>query len=154
MALDGFYLGGEIGHVALTGKTAPTYSNTIGFGVDLGFRANPLLDIMFSSQYSSHSGGANGLSVYAETLAASFHFLEANDFDCSLGAGPGFYFFNYSGKTDTMFGLNFGPNVDVKAGDNLRLGLGLRYHVVFSKDTDIGDNIWNIMMRVGYTFGD
>ena len=54
MAVDGFYLGGQIGHVGLTGKTAPTYNNTIGFGLDLGFRSNPLLDIMFSSQYSSH----------------------------------------------------------------------------------------------------
>lgn len=154
MAVEGFYLGGQIGHIGLTGKTSPTYNNTIGFGLDLGFRANPLLDIMFSSQYSSHSGGADGLSLYAETLAASFHILEANDFDWSLGAGPGFYFFKYAVKTESMFGLNMGTNVDVKAGDNLKLGLGLRYHLVFRKDADVGDNIWTIMMRVGYTFGD
>jgi opacity protein-like surface antigen len=153
-ALDGFYLGGEIGHVALTGKTSPTYNNTIGFAVDLGFRANPLLDILFTSQYSSHSGGGNGLSVYAETLGAHFHLLEANDFDWSVSAGPGFYFFKYLSQTDTMFGLHVGSNIDVKAGDNLKLGLGIRYHKVFRKDSDVGDNLWTIMMRVGYTFGD
>ncbi|MBM4316214.1 MAG: porin family protein [Deltaproteobacteria bacterium] len=152
-AVDGLYLGGQIGHVALTGSAA-TYNNTIGFAADLGFRANPLLDLMFSSQYSSHPGGANGLSVYTETITAQFHVLEANDFDWSLGAGPGFYFFKYSLKTDTMFGLNFGSYLDVKVGDNLKLGLGIRYHKVFRKEGDLGDNLWTLMMRVGYTFGD
>ncbi len=151
--LDGFYLGGQIGHAALTGKTAPTYNNTIGFAIDLGFRTNPLLDVLFSSQYSSHIGGANGLSLYSETLGANFHIIDVNDFDVTLGAGPGFYFFKYDNKTDTLFGIQTGSNVDVKAGDNLRIGLGLRYHTLFRKDADIGDNFWTIMMRVGYQFG-
>jgi hypothetical protein len=150
--LEGFYLGGQIGHVALTGKTS-FYNNTIGFAMDLGFRTNPLLDLMFSSQYSSHSGGTNGLSLYAETLGANFHVLEANDFDWSLGAGPGFYFFKYLNQTDTMFGIHTGTNIDVKAGDNVRVGIGLRYHTVFRKDSDVGDNFWTVMMRVGYQFG-
>lgn len=151
--LDGFYLGGQIGHVALTGKTSPTYNNTIGFALDLGFRTNPLLDVLFSSQYSSHIGGGNGLSLYSETLGANFHVIDVNDFDVSLGAGPGFYFFKYAAKTDTLFGIHGGSNVDVKAGDNLRIGLGLRYHTLFRKDADLGDNFWTLMMRVGYQFG-
>jgi len=152
--LEGLYLGGQIGHVALTGKPAPAYNNTIGFAVDLGLRTNALLDILFSSQYSSHTGGTNGISVYAETLGANFHVLEVNDFDISLGAGPGFYFFKYAAKTDTMFGIHLGTDFDIKAGDHVRVGLGLRYHAVFRKDSDIGDNLWTIMMRVGYSFGE
>ncbi len=152
--LDGLYLGAQLGHVALTGKASPLYSNTIGFAVDLGFRTNAILDVLFSSQYSSHMGGGNGVSVYAETIGANFHVLEANDFDLSLGGGPGFYFFKYALKTETIFGLNTSANIDVKVTEHVRIGLGLRYHIVFTKDQDIGDNLWTVMMRMGYLFGE
>ncbi len=147
LAVDAFYLGGQIGHVT---SPANAFSNAIGFGVDLGVRTNPLLDLVFQIQHSSHNGGA-GLSLNSATVAADFHFWEFNDFEFSLGGGPGFYFMS-SGTSETYFGLHIGSNVDVVVDDHLRVGLGLRYHGVFAGSGNSNGSYWTAMMRVGYLF--
>src|SRR5688572_21352720 len=78
-AAEGFYLGGQVGHVGLTDGLRRSYNNAIGFGLDLGIRTNPMLDIIFSSQYSSHAGGGTGLKILSETLSANLHFFQVND---------------------------------------------------------------------------
>lgn len=145
-ALDGFYLGAQVGHVALTGT--PTFSNAIGFGLDLGVPTGSYLDVVAHIQYSSHSGGP-GLKLFHPTLAAQVHAFRSADFDVSAEAGPGFYFLS-AGTSETKFGLNFGVNGDVLVEDALRLGVGWRYHSVFNTAL-IGD-FWTVMMRVGYQF--
>lgn len=150
--IDAFYIGGQVGHVGLTGDAAKTYSNTIGFGVDLGVRTNPLLDLVFQFQRSGHSGGGNGLTLYSQTIAADFHFWEFNDFEFTLGGGPGFYFFATDPKTDTNFGLNVGTNVDVIVDEHVRVGLGWRFHGIFAGTGSLGSSYWTAMMRVGYLF--
>ena len=147
-ALDGLYLGGEVGHVALTGQKSIDKTNTIGFAIDLGVKVNPVLDLALQFLRSSHSGGANGLTIYGQTVSADFHFFELNDFDLSFGGGPGFYFFN-SGTSNSFFGLNGGLNLDVVVDDRVRVGLGFRYHAVFGGDSV---DLWTTMMRVGYLF--
>ena len=52
--------------------------------------------------------------------------------------------------TDTNFGLHFGTAVDLKVDEAIRLGLGARYHVVFSPTS--GSNFWSFMFRAGYFF--
>lgn len=154
-AIDGFYLGGQLGHVGLTEPTSRTYSNTIGFGIDLGVRTNPLLDLVFSFQRSGHSGGGpDGLTLYSQTVSADFHFGEFNDFEFSLGAGPGFYFFKTNAVTESKFGVNAGSQIDVLVDEHLRIGLGARYHAVFA-GSDPGRtaaSYWTVMMRLGYLF--
>lgn len=147
-ALDGLYLGGEVGHVALTGDNALNRNNTIGFAVDLGVKVNPLLDLDLQFLRSSHSGGPNGLTIYAQTIAANFHFFEVNDFDLSFGGGPGFYFYNTS-TTNSAFGLNAGLNLDVVVEEQIRVGLGFKYHAVFGNSSV---DLWTTMLRVGYIF--
>jgi len=145
LAVDAFYLGGQVGHVA---SPVDVYSNAIGFGIDLGVRTNPLLDLVVQLQKSSHSGGT-GLGVTSGVLSADFHFWEFNDFEFSLGGGPGFYFIGDT-TTQSHFGLHVGSNVDVVVDDSVRVGLGLRYHGVFNSAAS--RTYWTAMMRIGYLF--
>lgn len=147
-ALDGFYLGAQIGHVALTGALRGPFTNAIGFGLDLGVPTGSYLDVVAHLNYSSH-GGAGGLKLFHPTLAAQFHAIRNADFDLSGEIGPGFYFFS-AATTETKFGINFGVNGDVLVQEALRLGIGWRYHTVFNATT--GDDFWTIMMRVGFNF--
>lgn len=151
-AIEGVYVGGQIGHVGMTGRTATTYSNTIGFGVDLGLRTNNVLDLTAAFQTSAHSGGA-GMNLMSFLLTADYKFAEANDFEFFLSGGPGFYFFKTAALTDTKFGLNFGAIGNVMADENIRVGLAARYHLVFSSSAaTTGDSYYSIMLRFGYVF--
>lgn len=151
-AVEGVYLGGHVGHVALSGGIKTTHSNTIGFGVDLGLQVNPGLDVLLQSQFSSHSGTPESLKLFANTLDANIHFFQANDFDFTLQAGPGFYSFSGGSVSETKFGLNFGVGADIIADESLRVGLDWRYHVLLGT---LGSeyNYWSTMMRIGYWFG-
>jgi len=151
-ALDGIYVGGNIGHVGMSGRTAATFSNTIGFGVDLGLRANPVLDVTAAFQASSHSGGA-GMSLLNFMLTADYKFAEMNDFEFFLTGGPGFYFFKTVAATDSKFGLNIGTTGNVMVDENIRVGLNFRYHFIFNSAAGVsGDNYYSVMLRFGYFF--
>ncbi len=143
-AVDGVYLGGQLGAVGLTG--ARSGNSAIGFGVDLGLQANSVVDVVFHFQTSSHTG----VTIYAPTLSAEIHYAQMNDFDFTLGAGPGFYFFKGPLSTDSNFGINFGTAADLKLDEAIRLGMGVRYNVVFSPA--VGTNFWSFMIRAGYFF--
>lgn len=142
-AVDGVYLGGQVGAVGLTGGSTDT---AIGLGVDLGLRANSIVDVVFHFQTSDHTGR----TIYAPHLSAEIHYADVNDFDFTIGVGPGMYFFKTPLVTDANFGLNFGTAVDLKLDDAIRLGLGARYHLVFSPS--VGNNFWSFMFRAGYFF--
>ena len=148
-ALDGIYLGAQVGDVTLSGNTAPLYNSTIGYGLDLGFEESSLIELVLHGQHSNHSGAFGDLSVSDAFISAYLHAIRTGDLDFSLGLGPGFYFFSTQGTSSTNFGLNFGVNGDVCL-DAFRVGLGVNYHSVFG--TTIGDNLWTIMMRFGYVF--
>jgi len=143
-AVDGFYLGGVLGAAGLT-NTASS-DTKLGFGVDLGLRANSSVDVMFHFQTSSHTGA----TLYMPYLTAEMHWLEVNDFDFTLGVGPGLYFAKSPLATSTNFGINFGTAADLKVDDAIRLGLGFRYHVVIDSGSA---NIWSFLFRFGYFFG-
>lgn len=146
-AVDGVYVGAQVGNVSFTGNSG--LGSAIGFGGDLGLRANPLLDVVYHLQYSSHSGGLAGVKLWSNTLTADFHVLQVNDFDFAILGGPGFYTFSFPGTSQTNFGLNFGANGDVVFDESLRVGIGFRYHVVMGDNTS---NYWTLMARAGYLF--
>ncbi len=148
LALDGFYVGAEVGsRFSFTGSTNITHGTAIGFGLDLGTRVNPMVDLILQSQMSSHS---KDVTLFSEVISADLHIFSLNDFEVSIGAGPGFYFFKTSLSTETDFGLNGGANIDLNIDDHLRAGISGRYHGVFSPT--VGGSLWSIMMRVGYFF--
>ena len=147
-ALDGIYLGGQVGQLGLTGTLQTVSGNALGFGLDLGFKTGLLWDITFSSQMSSHTGGAQTLKLYSQTLAMNLH-ADLGEFDLSAGVGPGFYTFSRA-TSNTYFGLHLDAAGDVVLSDHLRTGLGFRYHALFG---DVGaDDFWSVMMRLGYLF--
>jgi hypothetical protein len=157
-AVDGLYLGGEVGYVGLSGNASTVFNNNVGFGADLGVRANPVFDLLASFQTSSHSlnvGSGLNLNLYSTTLSAEFHFLNVNDLEFSIGAGPGMYFFKTSAgalsNTESHFGLQGGVAADVLV-DNLRLGVGWRFHGIFHNVADVGASYWAVMAHVGYLF--
>ena len=147
-ALDSIYVGAQVGHVALTGG-AGVYSNSLGFGGEIAFRTNPILDVALRSQYSSHAGGA-GLGLWSNTLSADFLVGNFNDIEFFLGGGPGFYQFAQAAKA-SRFGLHAEAYGDLAVGKNLKLGLSWRYHGVFDPAAGEG-SYWTIMMRAGFTF--
>ncbi len=148
-AVDGYYLGVSAGHVALTGKSSGGRSGTLGVNLEGAIRANPILDIALNIHYSPHPGG---LTIWGEMISANFHIWEVNDFDLTIGGGPGFYTFKTS-DSETLFGLHIGAAGDLHLGDNVRLGLGVRYNGIFGgKDTGTGDNFATVMARLGFFF--
>ena len=144
--VESIYVGGAIGHVGLTGDASRFFTNGIGFGLDLGIRTNPLLQVDFSSQISPHGGD---LTLFSETFGANFHFYELSDIDLSAGGGPGFYFFKTAGTPNSYFGINIGGAADVVMAEAFRLGLGFRYHGLFG---NAPGSYWTVMMRFGYSF--
>lgn len=144
MAIDGLYIGGQVGQVLLQGNTKTFHDNAFGFGVDLGIRTQSYLDVTFQSQMSSHSGD---LKIYSETIGANVHFGGA-DFDFSLGMGPGAYILKSSLASNTYFGLHGAAGADILISDELRIGMQGRYHFLF----DEADDYWTLMARIGYQF--
>lgn len=149
-ALEAVSVGGQVGFVGLTGDVRSSFNDALGFGADVGFRANALLDVVLNVLASSHSGPGD-LGIIAPFATADFHVGRAYDFDFTLGMGPGFYNFKNSGVSETKFGLNFGGAVDVILEDHIRLGLGSRFHAPFGTSGASG-SFWTVTMRVGYIF--
>lgn len=143
-ALEGFYLGGQLGHVALG---TPSNSSSLGFGVDLGFRTTSPVDLVISYFRVSD----RGLGIHMPTLSGEFHVGHAYDFDFTIGAGPGFYNYSVIGVDETKFGLQFGGAVDFLIDEHFRVGLGTRYHLPFGNGV-LSSNIWTVTMRAGYLF--
>jgi hypothetical protein len=147
-AIDSIYIGGKAGYMGLTGNFSNTYSNNLGYGLDLAFRTNGIIDLTLGFQTSSQIG----LNLYAGTLSADVHVGQISDFDFMLGAGPGAYVFTIAGNpNETKFGLNFGGAVDLVIEDHFRVGVGGRYHAIFGADNFTG-SFYTIMARFGYQF--
>jgi len=141
LAIDGVYLGAEVGAV---GGSDPL-DTQIGYGGDLGVRVNSLFDLMARVQHSSHENDL--LKLTSTTLSADFRVLDMGDFEVAIGAGPGFYFFSTPGLSETKFGLNYGGDVDVVLNSLVHVGVGGRYHQVFS-----GNDYWSATARLGFLF--
>lgn len=146
-ALDGVYIGGRLGHVGLTGNLKAANGNALGYGVDLGLRTNSFLDVTVSLTRSSH----NALTLTSLCVSADLELIPLGDFAFYLGLGPGFYFYRVASDTATKFGIHGGFGGDLFIEDNIRLGLGVRWHGVFSEN--VGDSFWTAMFRFGYVFG-
>lgn len=156
VAIEGMYVGGELGHFAYTGESRSNFNNTIGFGGNLGFRTSALIDLMLGFQYSSFGVTPStvfgeSLTLFSTTATAEFHVGQVYDFDLILGLGPGLYFPASGASSDTKFGINFGGAVDLLVDDNLRVGVGIKAHNVFAS-TALFSNYWAITARVGYFF--
>lgn len=147
-AIDSIYIGGKAGFVGLSGTYSNFYNNNLGYGLDLAFRTNGIIDLTLGGQTSSQQG----LNIYAGTLSADVHVGQISDFDFMLGAGPGMYEYTIAAQPNQLkFGLNFGGAVDLVIDDHLRVGVGARYHAVFGGDNFTG-SFYNIMARFGYQF--
>lgn len=150
-AMERIYVGGMLGQVDLHGNAGQRFSDALGFGGEVGVAANPLMDIILRLSSSSHSGGTNGMSLLVPTISADYGVFDANDFRLSLGGGPGLYIFN-PGSSVVRFGLHAEAFADVMV-ENIRIGIGYRFHGVFDPGANEG-NLSQILMRVGYTFGE
>jgi hypothetical protein len=146
---DGLYVGAEVGDVGLTGNTGLAFKNALGFGGDVGLRANSFLDVVARGMNSSHSAvlGGPSLSLTSATVSADVRVLDIESIEVALGLGPGFYFLDNAGVSSSKFGLNYGANADAVISDAVHIGITARYHQVFSSD-----DYWMVGMRVGYFF--
>jgi hypothetical protein len=146
VALEGGYVQGQAGYSGLTGSAANSFNSTdaVGLGVDLGLNVNPFVDAVFSFTYSNHGG----LSLFAPFISADIHVLQVYDFDLTISAGPGFYLWSVSNYNETKFGVSGGGAIDVHITDNVKMGIGARYHSVFSSDA-FASSFYTVMMRFG-----
>ncbi len=148
--LESIYVGGQFGQVFLTGNASTAHTNALGYGLDLGFRTNPILDVVIRTQLSTHAG-TTSLTLWANTLSADFLVTNFYDVELFMGAGPGFYQFA-STPTTALFGLHAETYGDLMVSDSFKVGLGFRYHLVFNAGAQEG-NFFTVMMRTGFTFG-
>jgi hypothetical protein len=147
--LESIFLGAQFGQVLLT-NGASSFTNSLGYGLDLGFRTNPVLDVTLRSQLSSHSGG-NGLTLWSNTLSADYLVGTFYDIEVFLGGGPGVYQFASSPST-VLFGLHAEAYGDLIVNDSFKVGLGGRFHGILNTAASTG-SYWTIMMRAGFSFG-
>lgn len=150
-ALDGFYLGAEVGAVGPLGSSAG-YNSAFGGGIDLGFFANPIVELRLRGLYASMGGTAPAPSVrlLAGTLSGEFHVLDISDIELVLGAGPGFYSFD-NGTGESLFGIQGGLELVMKLDEGIRIGFGFRLHAPLS--AKIGSTLFTALVGIGYQFG-
>jgi hypothetical protein len=148
--LESLFIGGQFGQVLLTGGAKTSFTDSLGFGVDLGFRTNPVLDLTLRSQLSSHTGGS-GLSLWSNTLSADYLVGNFYDIEVFVGGGPGLYQFASTPST-LLFGLHAELYGDLIVSDSFKIGLGGRFHGILNNSATTG-SYWTIMMRAGCTFG-
>ncbi len=149
LPLESIYVGGQLGFVGLTQQAPASTMNALGFGIDVGFRVNPVLDVSLRSGLSSHAGPTT-IGLWSNTVSADFMVGHFNDIQLFLGGGPGFYQFA-AATTETKFGLHANAIADLVLGENLRLGLGGRFHGIFDPSVAT-PSYWTMMMRVGFSF--
>ena len=150
-ALEGFYLGGQVGAVGLGGAAAAAgYGSALGFGVNLGFRTNSRVDVLFEFQTSSHAAPGATLTQFPLNLVAQIHLFNANDFDFSVAAGPGIYIIRPGAISETDFGLQGAANIDLLVEEKLNLGVSFAYNALVNATA--GGSFWTLMMRFGYLF--
>lgn len=150
-AADGFLLGIQGGQVAgPTLSNGTSYTGGLGYGLTAGMVVNPVLNVALSVDHSNHSLIAS-LDLTSASVSADYHFLQVNDFDFSIGAGPGFYFFTVAPLSQNNFGLHGSAAIDVLLSNRFRLGVVGKYHYVFS--STIGGPYWTALMRFTYVTG-
>lgn len=144
------YIGLRAGEVAMTGNAMSNYKNSIGYGVDIGFKGIARdVDLNLQSQVSPHSGPGD-LKLQAHSVSFEFHPLDLTDLDVTLGIAPGLYFYKRDTGTQTRFGLNLGAVADLLVRDRVHLGFASRYHLL--SESPVSGNFWTFMARVGYEF--
>ena len=150
--------GANVGQVGLT-HMSKYGTNGFGFGGYFSYAPSDLFDLDFNFIYSPHSNGGNNAKALYGTVALKFG-LTFDQLLPYLTAGVGFYrnSLNLAGLSDsaTAFGFNFGGGMDVEVGSMVRLGLLVRYHPVFGKNSSLGgtgvDDVWDALFRVGFLF--
>ena len=151
LALDGFYLGGHVGAVGPLGSGG-NFNSGFGGGIELGFFANPIVELRARGLFSSMGGTAPAPAVrlIAGTLSGEFHILDVSDIELVIGAGPGFYSFN-NGTSESVFGLQGGLELVMKLDEGIRIGFGFRAHAPLS--ATIGSTLFTALVSIGYQFG-
>lgn len=143
--VESLYLGGRAGYTGLTSTLRQTHQSNLGFGVDLGFRTNPFLDLLLQFHQSRHEPG---LQISTFFMSADLNLIRYDNIDFFLSIGPGIYFFTLNGTKDTKFGIHGGFGLDYWIGESLRIGIVARWHGVLSPTA--ADNFWTTMARLGY----
>ncbi|MCB0403899.1 MAG: hypothetical protein KDD51_03885 [Bdellovibrionales bacterium] len=142
--MDHLYVGGRAGFTGLTSSLRTTHGSAAGFGVDLGFRTNPFLDVLLQFHQSRHNAGLNISSFFMST---DLNLVRYGNVDFFLSIGPGIYFFTVNTTSETKFGIHGGFGLDYWLGA-LRVGVVVRWHGVLS--TTAADNFFTTMARLGY----
>ncbi len=146
--IDKFYLQGGVGHVGLTGSGSRVYNNTIGFSLGVGVYTRSNMKLLLDVLGSSHSGG-DGLTVINPSLGPEITVIQTGDLEVNLDFAPSFYFYRAL-TTHSHFGIRFGASIDLVVDDQIRMGLGSRYHSVF--DGRPVDDLWTTFLRFVYVF--
>jgi hypothetical protein len=150
-AVESVYVGAQVGATGPLDSDA-NFNNAFGGGLEVGFYANPIVELRVRGFYVNMAGTAPAPSVrlLAGTLSAEFHLLEVSDIEFLFGGGPGFYHFN-NGTSESVFGLQGGVEANLKLDEGVRFGFGLRVHAPLS--ANIGSTLFSALVSVGYQFG-
>lgn len=149
-AFEGITFNGQIGE-GLPLSNPSNYSGGIAFGGQIGLLTNYRLEMMLDFLTSTHSGTVATVTQYSGTISADVHLLRNNDFELTGGIGPGLYIFRSGTLSETDFGIHFGGWGDAWVDEKIRVGLGIRYHNIFT--SAIGTSYWCVLARLGFVVG-
>jgi hypothetical protein len=150
-AVESVYVGAQVGATGPLGSGA-NFNSAFGGGLEVGFYANPIVELRVRGFYANMAGTAPAPSVrlLAGTLSAEFHLLEVSDIEFLFGGGPGFYNFD-NGTSESVFGLQGGVEAVLKLDEGGRIGFGFRVHAPLS--ATIGSTLFSALVSLGYQFG-
>ncbi len=155
-----FGVGADIGGVGLIGNGMSAYgTNGFGFGGYLTYAASEMFELDLNLIDSPHSANGNKANALYGTLGLKFG-MTFDQLMPYLTGGVGFYrnsvTLNGVSGSAASFGFNLGGGMDIDVGKFVRIGLLVRYHPVFEKNTSFGapgvNDFWDALLRVGFLF--
>ena len=135
----------NLGHIFLMGDLSEDYSDSIGFRFNYTYGVSDLFAFDTSAGYSNHSEGKYSLTTLLTGLRTNLSWYDK--VVPFLNFGLGFYKPKYDYKDETgdnlspiLFGLHFGPGIDLHISRRFFFGASLILHDIFdsTKNTENG----------------
>lgn len=162
-------LGIDVGQVFLMGDLGANYSDSIGTQIHYTYGVSEIFSFDASLGYSDHADGKFSMTTAVTGLRTNLAWYDKVVPYAVLGLG--FYRPSYqvtstigdnpviSSVAPVLFGVHFGPGVDLELTRRLFFGAALTFHDVFSSSRQVNNSLMSVggtytsfLLRAGVTF--
>jgi hypothetical protein len=144
------------------GDLGNQYSDNIGVRLHYTYGVSDLFGFDASAGYSEHSDGRYSMTTVLTGMRTNLAWFDKVVPYATFGLGfyrPNYQLSSTSSVSPLLFGLHFGPGVDLELTRQLFFGASLTFHNAFgtTKATangplDVGGTFTSFLVRAGYSF--